>query len=68
MKENKPWELTDGKIDELTSDCYGKNITQGSQVAHEAQRKLLEYIKLHDKSLDELYTTLQVLYKDFDIK
>ena len=44
------WELTDEQIDELTPDCYGKNIAQGHDVAQAAQRKLVEWIDKRNKS------------------
>jgi hypothetical protein len=37
-------EMTDKQIDELTSDCYGRNITQGHDVARAAQQKLITWL------------------------
>jgi hypothetical protein len=44
MDKPNEWELTDQRIDDLTPNCYGKNITDGREIATEAQKKLLEYL------------------------
>ncbi len=70
------WELTERDYlhicDTCKSDCDLKDsdINEGCEFYHEClvevgQIKLLQFLKLHDKSLDELFDTLKNLYENF---